>query len=129
MLVILRPNTNEDSIEFKQTWDFLDHLPDVRIKKHVIEGKQQKLTEIYIIGDTSRIDRKQITALPAVERVIKISEAYRIIGRHRDGNRAVGFEYNGIHFSQDSLNIFAGLCAVDNLEHTELMMKALQENG
>jgi 3-deoxy-7-phosphoheptulonate synthase len=128
MLVILRPNTDEDSKEFKETWNYLENLPDVKIRKHIISGKQQKLTEIYLIGDTSRIDREQITALPVVERVIKISEDYRIIGRHKDGNRAVGFDYNGIHFSQDSFNIFAGLCAVDTLENTELMMKALREN-
>lgn len=129
MLVILRPNTDEESNEFKTTWEYLERLPDIKLKTHIITGKQQKLTEIYLLGDTSRVDRRQITALPAVERVIKISHAYRIIGRHKDSNRAVGFDYNGIHFSQDTLNIFAGLCAVDNREHTELMMKALQENG
>jgi len=128
MLVILRPNTDENSKEFKETWNYLENLPDVNIRKHIISGKQQKLTEIYLIGDTSRIDREQITALPAVERVIKISEDYRIIGRHKDGNRAVGFDYNGVHFSQDTFNIFAGLCAVDTIENTELMMKALREN-
>lgn len=129
MLVILRPNMDEDSRDYKITWSYLEHLEDVRLKKHIVLGKQQKLTEIYIIGDTSRIDRQQVAALPAVERVIRISEAYRIIGRHKDGKRAVGFEHNGVYFSQDNLNIFAGLCAVDTLEHTELMMKALQENG
>lgn len=129
MLVILRPNMDEDSRDYKITWSYLEHLEDVRLKKHIVLGKQQKLTEIYLIGDTSRIDREQVAALPAVERVIRISEAYRIIGRHKDGKRAVGFEYNGVYFSQDNLNIFAGLCAVDTLEHTELMMKALQENG
>ena len=129
MLIILRPNTDENSIEYKETWNHLKNLPDVQMKKHIVLGKQQKLTEIYLIGDTSRIDQKQITALSAVERVIKISEIFRIIGRHKDSNRAVGFEYNGIQFSQDNLNIFAGLCAVDNREHAELMMKALQENG
>ena len=126
MLVILRPNTDEKSQEYRETWEYLELLPDIRLKKHDIRGKQQKLTEIYLIGDTSRIDRAQIAALPAVERVIKISQAYRIIGRQKDSNRAVGFEYNGIHFNQDSLHVFAGLCAVDTLEHTELMMRALQ---
>jgi len=129
MLVILRPNTDENSRQFKKTWQYLNNIPDVQIKKHEIFGEQQKLTEIYLIGDTSRLDRDQISALPAVERVIKISEGYRILGRHKDKNRAVGFEYNGVSFSQDNLNIFAGLCAVDSREHTELMMKALQKNG
>ena len=129
MLVILHPNTDEKSKEFIETWKILDALPDVQIKKHIILGKQQKLTEIYLIGDTSKIDRDQIAALPTVERVIRISEAYRIIGRHKDKNRAVGFDYNGVHFSQENLHVFAGLCAVDSREHTELMMKALRENG
>ena len=129
MLVILRPNTDESSRAFKRTWKYLNNLPEIQIKKHIVSGEQQKLTEIYLIGDTAKIDRRQIEALPAVERVIKISESYRILGRHKDNKRAVGFDYNGVHFSQDNLNIFAGLCAVDTREHTEQMMKALRDNG
>ncbi len=129
MLLILHPNTDEESQEFIETWNFLLDLPNVQIKKHNVFGQQQTLTEIYIIGDTSKLDREEIAALPAVERVIRISQEYRILGRHRDKQRAVGFDYNGVHFSQDNLNIFAGLCAVDSTEHVELMMKALQENG
>ena len=112
MLVILHPNTDENSRKFKRTWSYLNALPDIQLKKHIVEGEQQKLTEIYLIGDTSKLDRKAITALPAVERVIKISEDYRILGRHKDNQRAVGFDYNGVHFSQDTLHVFAGLCAV-----------------
>jgi len=129
MLVILRPNTDEASKDFKETWKYLSELPDINLKTHIVHGEHQTLTEIYLIGDTSRIDREHIEALPAVERVVKISEGYRIIGRHKDNRRAVGFDYNGIHFSQDTLHVFAGLCAVDSREHTEGMMKALQENG
>jgi 3-deoxy-7-phosphoheptulonate synthase len=129
MLVILKPNIDEESPQFKQTWDYLSSLPDVQLKKHKVIGKQQVLTEIYLIGNTSQVDRKPIEALKAVERVIKISEAYRILGRHRSSDRAVGFNYNGIHFSQDNLHIFAGLCAVDSRESVEGMLKALAENG
>ena len=121
MLVILHPNTDENTEKFKRTWNYLTDLPDIQLKKHMVIGEQQTLTEIYLIGDTSKLDRKAITALPAVERVIKISEAYRIIGRHHDNNRAVGFDYNGVHFSQDNLHVFAGLCAVDTREHVEML--------
>ena len=129
MLVILAPNTDENAKEYQKTWEFLSTLPNVQLRKHIVRGMQQRLTEIYLIGDTTRIDSEQIAALPTVERVIRISESYRILGRHKDSQRAVGFEYNGVHFSQDNLNVFAGLCAVDLREHTEQMMKALQENG
>ncbi len=68
-------------------------------------------------------------SLPCVERVVRISREYRIIGRHTDDERATFFEYNGVRFGQDNLHIFAGLCAVDTREHVERMMKALKENG
>ena len=129
MLLILHPNIDENSTKYIRTWEYLNGLPDIQLKKHVVVGEQQTLTEIYLIGDTAKLDRKAITALPAVERVIKISEDYRIIGRHKDNHRQVGFDYNGVHFSQDTLNVFAGLCAVDSRKHVEQMMKALQENG
>lgn len=129
MIVILKPNTDEESPQFRQTWDYLSELPDIKLKKHKVIGQQQVLTEIYLIGNTSQVDRKPVEALPAVERVIKISEAYRILGRHKSNDRAVGFDYNGVHFSQDNLHIFAGLCAVDSRESVEGMLKALAENG
>lgn len=129
MLVILHPDTDENSDEFKETWRCLDNLKGVHINKHEIQGDQQKLTEIYLLGDTHTIDKEEIEALPAVERVIRISEEYRILGRHRDTRRTSGFTYNGVKFNQQGLNVFAGLCAVDNPQHVELTLKALQENG
>lgn len=129
MLVILHPNMDEQSAAFKQTIDFLNALPGVRLNKHKVQGEQQTLTEIYLLGDTHGLNPEEIRALPAVERVVKISEEYRILGRHKDSKRQAGFTYNGIHFGQDNLNTFAGLCAVDNPEHVELTMKALKENN
>jgi len=58
-----------------------------------------------------------------------VSEEYRVLGRHKDDPRPSHFEYNGVRFGQDTLNVFAGLCAVDNPEHVELMLKALKDNG
>ncbi len=129
MLVIMDPKTDERSEEFKQTREFLENLPGIEIKKHTVQGEQQKLIEIYLIGDTSGLDQESIEALPLVNRVIRISQEYRILGRHKDEARANGFEYNGVKFNQSTLNIFAGLCAVDNRGHVERMMKALQESG
>lgn len=129
MLVILHPNTEENSEEFKETWRCLESLQGIKLNKHDIQGDQQKLTEIYLLGDTHTVDKEEVEALPAVERVIRISEEYRILGRHKDTRRVSGFSYNGVRFDQRGLNVFAGLCAVDNPEHVELTMKALQEHG
>jgi len=60
---------------------------------------------------------------------VRVSEAYRVLGRHADDHRAVGFSYQGIRFGQDNLNVFAGLCAVDTPGHVEMMMRALRDCG
>ncbi len=129
MILILAPNTQTDSEEFRQLEEFLNRMPNIRHRVHQEVGVQQVLTEVYLIGDTASLSLEDMAILPGVERVVRISEEYRVLGRHRDADRASWFEYNGVRFGQDNLNIFAGLCAVNTPEHVELMMKALQENG
>ncbi len=129
MLVILHPNIDETSDAFLHTWKHLIELPGIEVKKHLVSGELQVLTEIYLIGNTAALAIEDIQALPGVERVIRISEEYRMIGRHKDDRRSIGFSYNGVTFNQDNLHIFAGLCAVDTAEHVERMMQALQAHG
>ncbi|MDX1802286.1 MAG: 3-deoxy-7-phosphoheptulonate synthase [Marinobacter sp.] len=129
MLAILHPDTPLDSDAYRQTMHFLENLPGVSVRVHEIQGVSQKLTEVYLLGDTKSLDRDEIAALPAVERAIRISEDYRILGRHHDDHRQNGFSYNGVTFNQQNLNVFAGLCAVDTPEHVDIMMRALSEHG
>jgi len=129
MIVILQPRVTADSPEYRQLMDYLAHKPNIRTRLHQEIGTEQTLTEIYLIGNTAALDKAEIESQPAVERVVRVSEEYRILGRHHDDRRPTGFDYNGVLFSQDNLNVFAGLCAVDTPEHVELMMRALRDHG
>src|SRR3990172_920964 len=129
MIVILKPDMGEKTPEYRQVLDYLAHKPNIKTRVHQEIGTLQTLTEIYLIGDTASLDKTEIESLAAVDRVVRVSEEYRILGRHKDDSRETGFEYNGVEFSQDNLNVFAGLCAVDNPTHVEMMMKALRDNG
>lgn len=129
MIIITNPGIDKTGPQYRALMDFLTALPNIKVRVHEEFGAQQVLTELYLIGNTSALSIEDIKALPGVERVVRISEEYRILGRHKDENRATFFDYNGVHFGQDSLNVFAGLCAVDTREHVELMMRALQQQG
>ncbi|HJN53345.1 MAG: 3-deoxy-7-phosphoheptulonate synthase [Pseudomonadales bacterium] len=129
MIVILHANTDQDSDSYRETISFLEQLPDITFKQHVVQGSEQKLTEIYLIGDTHKVDQEAVESLDAVDRVIRISQEYRILGRHRDEQRAIGFTYNGVDFNQDNLHVFAGLCAVDKPESVEMVMRELNNLG
>ena len=129
MIVILRPDTNKTEPAYTKFMTHLETLPGISIRTHDEQGVEQTLTEIYLVGDTMPIDTAEIEAYEVVDRVVRVSREYRILGRHKDDDRDTHFEYNGVRFGQDNLQVFAGLCAVDNTEHVEIMMKALQESG
>ncbi len=129
MIVILEPSLAADSPERTQLLDQLTAFPGIEARVHEVRGAEQLLTEVYLIGNTARLTLEEVKALPGVERAIRVSEEYRILGRHKDEHRVIGFEYNGVSFGQESLNVFAGLCAVDTREHVEIMLKALKEQG
>lgn len=129
MIVILHPDIQRDAPEYRQIHEYLSNLPNIQVRIHEEHGTQQVLTEFYLVGDTTALSKEEISSLPGVERVVRISQEYRILGRHKDDLRPTSFEYNGVQFGQDNLNIFAGLCAVDTPEHVEMMMRALQEHG
>ena len=129
MILVLSPDTRPDSPEYKQLLAHLANLPGISTRVHTEVGSEQTLTEVYLIGNTKAFLSRICRACLALSSVVRISEEYRVLGRHKDDHRATYFDYNGVRFGQDTLNVFAGLCAVDTLEHVELMMQALRDNG
>ncbi|MGH8750633.1 MAG: hypothetical protein ACREUV_02880 [Burkholderiales bacterium] len=129
MILILNEKVKTESPEYRQLMEHLAALPGIKWRVHREQGEERTLTEVYLIGNTSSLQIEDMKNLPCVERVVRVSEEYRILGRHQDDRRPTWFDYNGVRFGQDTLHIFAGLCAVDTREHVEMMMRALQEQG
>ncbi|MGB7207434.1 MAG: hypothetical protein WBD27_02125 [Pyrinomonadaceae bacterium] len=129
MILILKPYIDSETREYKRLESHLKNLQNIEYRIHKVHGAQQTLTEIYLIGSTSALSLDEMRAFQAVDHVVRISEEYKVLGRHKDDSRPNNFSYNGVNFSQDNLNVFAGLCAVDSPDSVEKMMKALQEHG
>ncbi|HKX84038.1 MAG TPA: hypothetical protein VJL58_07460 [Pyrinomonadaceae bacterium] len=129
MILILKPNIDTASREFQRIESHLSSFPKIEMRVHQVQGAEQTLTEVYLIGHTAELSLEEMRSFPGVDHVVRVSEEYRVLGRHKDDHRPAGFTYQGIDFNQDNLNIFAGLCAVDSPGSVEKMMKALQEHG
>src|ERR1700704_4728515 len=129
MILILTPNIEPESETYKQLMAHLGRLHNIQLRIHREQGIEQSLTEIYLIGNTSAIPVEDMKTLPGVGRVVRVSEEYRVLGRHKGDNRAAHFDYQGLRFGQDTLHVFAGLCAVDTTEHVETMMRVLRDHG
>ncbi|MEK7843526.1 MAG: 3-deoxy-7-phosphoheptulonate synthase, partial [Pseudomonadota bacterium] len=113
MILILTPDAHPDSPEYQQLLAHLANMPGISTRVHTEVGIEQTLTEIYLIGNTMALPLEDMQNLPCVERVVRVSEEYRVLGRHKGDDRPTHFDYNGVRFGQDTLHVFAGLCAVD----------------
>ncbi|MCD4754719.1 MAG: 3-deoxy-7-phosphoheptulonate synthase [Deltaproteobacteria bacterium] len=126
MIIILKPGIGPDSTEMSQIMNYVRQFPDIKPRISDVKGAIRVVTEVYLIGPTHDIPSETLEHMPGVEKVIRVSSKYRLIGRHGGQLGQIGFEYNGIAFNQDCLHIFIGLCAVDTPEHVEIIFKNLQ---
>ena len=118
-----------DSPEVRRLVDFAESYPGVHTEIHQIQGATRTLSELYLLGLTGVIPTEPFKEFACVERVVRITEKFRSIGRHGGELEAVGFDYNGVHISQDTFHLFPGLCAVDNRENVDAMFRLLGEHG
>ena len=94
-------------------------------------GRETRLLGVLRnLAEARSIDLVMLAECP-VEAGRVLTELNRDTNRPRGvgDQRAASFDYNGVEFSQSNLNIFAGLCAVDNRESVEKMLRALRDNG
>ncbi len=129
MIIVMKADILPESPEVAQVVQMAERYPNVRAEVRKIEGVTRVLTEVYLLGSTGSVPLEIFEEFPAVEKAVRIRERYRSIGRHEGGVEALGFEYNGVRFTQDNLNVFAGLCAIDNRANVETMFRALQAVG
>ena len=129
MIIVMKPDLPPGSTELAQVVKLAESFPGIRTQVHVITGALHSLTEVHLHGSTGSIPQKPFEDFEGVEKVVRVTEKFRSIGRHGGQLDAVGFEYNGVTLSQDTLHVFAGLCAVDTRESVDRTFAALARHG
>jgi 3-deoxy-7-phosphoheptulonate synthase len=87
MILILKPSIDSETPEYKQLETHLARLQNIKLRVHQVQGAEQTLTEIYLIGNTATLSIQEMKNLPGVDHVVRVSEEYRILGRHKDDHR------------------------------------------
>jgi len=129
MIVVMKAGLGAESPEAGQVARVAEGFPGIKTQVNVVRGALRSLTEVHLLGATGAIPTQAFEALDGVEKVVRVTEKFRAIGRHDDQLAAVGFEYNGVTISQDTLHVFAGLCAVDTPENVDRTFAALAALG
>jgi 3-deoxy-7-phosphoheptulonate synthase len=129
MIIVMKADVQPDSAEVQRVIALAESFPGIRTQVHHIRGAMRSVTEIYLLGGTGVIPTTPFEEFASVEKVVRVTEKYRTIGRHEGRHESVGFEYNGVPITQENLTLFPGLCAVDTRENVDAMFRALAEHG
>lgn len=121
MIIVLKPHTNDESI--KKIEDVIRSKGAV---PHVSKGDIQ--TIIGMVGDTTQIDPKIIEVEECVEKVMKVSEPYKLANRafHPDDTIV---DVDGVKVGGENLALIAGPCSVESKEQVIEIAKAAKAAG
>jgi 3-deoxy-7-phosphoheptulonate synthase len=127
MIITLRNNAPDSTLE--AVLKTASRYEGLEPKTYTFEGDESVAIEVHLIGNTTKVSKEDFAAIPGVRQVVRVSEKYRVIGRHGRTDAKVGFQYNGVAFDGSDVVLCAGLCAVDTPEHVDLMMEAVAKQG
>ncbi len=108
-------------------------------KKHIIdvlEKKGLKIKEITgerygilgVIGDTSKIDIRDVEALNGVEKVTRIQEPFKLANKMFKRRDTV-VEVEGLKIGGGTFTVIAGPCSVENREQITEVARAVKGSG
>jgi 3-deoxy-7-phosphoheptulonate synthase len=129
MIIILQPDVSPDGPEVAGVLAVAAQFKGLSGKVYTFKGQTHSLVEVHLIGETKLVPSDAFADRRGVARVVRVSERYRLIGRHAGQVDSVGFDYRGEHFGQDTFHVLPGLCAVDERACVEATFRALAAAG
>lgn len=129
MIIVFKADIAADAPDLQRVIALAESYPGIGTQVHRIQGATRSVTEVYLLGPTGVVPAAPFEEFESVEKVVRVTQTFRALGRHDGGLEGVGFDYNGVHISQDTFHVFPGLCAVDTREHVAETFALLQELG
>lgn len=106
MVIIMKPNFTQEQLE-----KAIREMEAAGVKVMVSKGSET--TILGAEGNASRIDKDKMEQLPGVERVMAVSEPYKMANRKYHPDDTVITLPNGLTVGGDSIAVIAGPCSVE----------------
>ena len=121
MIIVLKPHTNDENIKKIE-----EIIRENGAEPHVSKGEIQ--TIIGMVGDTTRNDPKVIEVEECVEKVMKVSEPYKLANRAFHPEDTI-VDVAGVKVGGDNLALIAGPCSVESEEQVIEIAKSIKASG
>ena len=116
MVIIMKPNFTQVQLEAA-----IREMEAAGVKVMISKGSET--TILGAEGNASRIDKEKMEQLPGVERVMAVTEPYKLANRKYHPDDTVISLPNGKTIGGKELLVIAGPCSVE----TELQMNTVAE--
>ena len=121
MIIIMKPGAKSSSVR-----NIVKIIEDNGLQAHLSEGDQ--VTIIGAVGDKTRLSQSNIQIAPEVEKIVSVTESYKIANRQFHPDDSV-IHVGNTDIGPHTLTIMAGPCAIENEEQLLSTAKAVKKAG
>ena len=108
MIIVMKSTASKEDVE-----KVSESVEKLGLRVKVVNGATQSV--IGIIGDTTKVDPESIEVDPAVEKVMHVSEPYKLANRAFHPEDSV-IDVGGVKIGGGHLAVIAGPCSVESKE-------------
>lgn len=121
MIVIMKPGAAQSSID-----SVIHYIEGSGLTVHLSRGEE--VTIIGVVGDKSRLSRDNLTVYKDVDRIVPVTETYKLANRKFHPN-PTAVKVGNTEIGPDNLTIMAGPCAVETEEQLMTIARAVKAAG
>ncbi len=121
MIVILKNNTSKENTEA-----IIKKIESFGVSAHYIEGNQNNV--IGLVGDTSRVDPKELEGFEYVERTMRVSEPFKKANRKFHSEDSI-YNISGRKIGGKKIALIAGPCSVESEEQIIEISERVKKTG
>ena len=121
MIIVFKPKTKDNDLN-----RVIEKVENLGLKTHISKGEET--TIVGLIGDTTKVDARMIEVDEAVEKVMHVSEPYKLANRAFHPEDSI-IDVAGVKVGGQHLAVIAGPCSVESKEQVIEIAKVAKAAG
>lgn len=121
MILVMKNNTSESQLN-----SVVADIEKAGLLTHVSKGEE--VTIVGLVGDKSRIDVQSLEANPFVDKVLQVTESYKLANKkfHPD---PTSIPVKNTYIGPQTMTVMSGPCAVESEEQLLTIARAVKAEG
>ena len=121
MIIVMKNNADETSVK-----NIISQVEGKGLKTHLSQGEEVLI--IGVVGDKSKLDTAAISNNPMVEKIVPITESYKLSNR-KFQPEPMSFSVGNTFIGPNNVTIMSGPCAVETEEQLLSIARAVKKSG